>query len=61
MRKHGLIQVAIGGFHVSGTLAMLPGIGTNLHQAQALGISLFAGEAEGPVEQVLLRCVPPAR
>ena len=47
-------QVAIGGFHVSGTLAMLPGIPPELQGAMDLGISLFAGEAEGRLEQVLL-------
>src|SRR5713226_4170514 len=41
------IQVAIGGFHVSGCLAMLPELPPDLAAAQGLGISLFAGEAEG--------------
>jgi Radical SAM superfamily len=40
------IAVCIGGFHVSGCLAMLPDMPDDLRQAQALGISLFAGEAE---------------
>ena len=39
--------VCIGGFHVSGCVAMLPEIPQDLCEAQALGISLFAGEAEG--------------
>jgi len=47
------IQVCIGGFHVSGTLAMLPGITPELKEAVDLGISLFAGEAEGRLETVL--------
>ncbi len=38
--------VAIGGFHVSGCLAMLPEMPPEIREAQALGISLFAGEAE---------------
>jgi hypothetical protein len=38
--------VAIGGFHVSGCLAMLPEIPPEIREAQALGITLFAGEAE---------------
>ncbi|HKT20160.1 MAG TPA: radical SAM protein [Stellaceae bacterium] len=46
-------QVCIGGFHVSGTLAMLPEMPPELKEAQALGISLFAGEAEGRLERVL--------
>jgi radical SAM superfamily enzyme YgiQ (UPF0313 family) len=47
------VQVAIGGFHVSGTLSMLPGIQPELQEAMDLGISLFAGEAEGRFETVL--------
>jgi hypothetical protein len=39
-------QVAIGGFHVSGCLAMLPELPPEIRDAQKLGISLFAGEAE---------------
>jgi radical SAM superfamily enzyme YgiQ (UPF0313 family) len=46
-------QVCIGGFHVSGTLAMLPEMPPELKEAQSLGISLFAGEAEGRFEEVL--------
>jgi hypothetical protein len=47
------VQVAIGGFHVSGCIAMLPGIQPDLQEALDLGISLFAGEAEGRLEAVL--------
>jgi hypothetical protein len=48
------VQVCIGGFHVSGSLSMLPGITPELQQAMDLGISLFAGEAEeGRLDQVL--------
>jgi radical SAM superfamily enzyme YgiQ (UPF0313 family) len=47
------IQVCIGGFHVSGCLAMLPGMQPELQEAMDLGISLFAGEAEGRFEEVL--------
>lgn len=46
-------QVCIGGFHVSGTLAMLPGIQPELQEALDLGVSLFAGEAEGRLDEVL--------
>lgn len=46
------IQVCIGGFHVSGCLAMLPKMPDDLRQAQDMGISLFAGEAEGRIEEV---------
>jgi radical SAM superfamily enzyme YgiQ (UPF0313 family) len=41
------IQVAIGGFHVSGCIAMLPEMPNDLREATELGITLFAGEAEG--------------
>ena len=47
------VQVAIGGFHVSGTMSMLGGNDADVHRAKAMGISLFAGEAEGRLEQVL--------
>ena len=40
------IQVCIGGFHVSGCIAMLPEMPAEMREAQALGIALFAGEAE---------------
>jgi len=47
------IQVCIGGFHVSGCLAMLPEIPADIQEAMDLGISIFAGEAEGRLDQVL--------
>ncbi len=52
LRDRG-IQVGIGGFHVSGTMSMLGGVDPDLDKARALGISLFAGEAEGRLEEVL--------
>jgi len=52
-RDEGL-QVAIGGFHVSGCIAMLPELQADLKEALDLGISLFAGEAEDRLEGVLL-------
>ena len=46
--------VCIGGFHVSGCLAMLPEMPAEMKDAQALGISFFAGEAEsGRLDQVI--------
>ena len=48
------VQVAIGGFHVSGCLAMLPEVPDDLREAQALGVSLFAGEAEWRLDAVLI-------
>ncbi len=50
-RKAG-IQVCIGGFHISGCLSMLPELPADIKEAQALGISLFAGEAEGRLDEV---------
>jgi radical SAM superfamily enzyme YgiQ (UPF0313 family) len=47
------IAVAIGGFHVSGCLAMLPELPADLRAAQEQGVTLFAGEAEGRMEEVL--------
>ena len=47
------VAVCIGGFHVSGVLAMLPELTPELKEAQDLGISLFAGEAEGRFDVVL--------
>jgi Radical SAM superfamily len=47
------IQVAMGGFHVSGCLAMLDGAAIDLDQARAAGISLFAGEVEGRFDSLL--------
>jgi hypothetical protein len=40
------VQVAIGGFHVSGCISMLKELPGNLKEAQGIGIALFAGEAE---------------
>jgi len=46
------IQCAIGGFHVSGCIAMLPDLPPDLGEALDLGVTLFAGEAEGRLENV---------
>jgi hypothetical protein len=48
------LPVCMGGFHISGCLAMLPDMPADLRDAQARGISFFAGEAEnGRLDQVL--------
>lgn len=47
------IPVCIGGFHVSGCLAMLPKVPPDIQEAIDLGIYIFAGEAEGRLEGVL--------
>jgi hypothetical protein len=49
------MPVCIGGFHVSGCLAMLPELPADIREAQDLGISLFAGEAEGQRLDIVLR------
>jgi hypothetical protein len=40
------LPVCVGGFHISGCIAMLPEMPPDMREAQALGISFFAGEAE---------------
>ena len=47
------IPVVIGGFHVSGCIAMLPELPADLRDLQAMGVTLFAGEAEGRMEGLL--------
>ncbi|MBS1793593.1 MAG: radical SAM protein [Acidobacteria bacterium] len=47
------IKTAIGGFHVSGTIAMLKERDPHVQQAIDLGVTIFAGEAEGRFAQVL--------
>ena len=48
------IPVVIGGFHVSGVLAMLPVIPPYLQDALDMGCTLFAGECEGGrIDQIL--------
>jgi radical SAM superfamily enzyme YgiQ (UPF0313 family) len=51
-RQEG-IPVVIGGFHVSGCIAMLDGTAVDLDRARESGISIFAGEAEGRFEILL--------
>lgn len=53
LRAQG-IQVAMGGFHVSGTLAMLPEATPEVQQAMELGVCLYAGETEGRFDELLL-------
>ena len=47
------IPVVIGGFHVSGCLSMLDGKAVQLDRARELGITIFAGEAEGRLEALI--------
>ena len=51
-RARGL-TVMMGGFHVSGCIAMLPTLPADLQEALDLGIHLYAGEAEGRMAEVL--------
>ena len=44
------IPVVVGGFHVSGCLAMLPGLQPDLKTALDMGLTLFAGELEGRID-----------
>lgn len=48
------LMVAIGGFHVSGTISMLRERDPYVARAAEMGVSLFAGEAEGRLGKVLL-------
>ncbi|ULJ72611.1 B12-binding domain-containing radical SAM protein [Rhizobium gallicum] len=47
------IPVSMGGFHVSGCLSMLDGKAVELDACREMGISMFAGEAEGRLDKVL--------
>ena len=52
LRQAG-IKVGIGGFHMSGVISMINGDDPALREAQAIGLSVFAGEAEGRLDEVL--------
>ena len=47
------MSVVMGGFHISGCLAMLDGKAVGLDECRRMGVSMFAGEAEGRLEIVL--------
>ena len=47
------VPVMVGGFHVSGCLAMLPEMQADLKIALGMGVSLFAGEVEGRMDRIL--------
>src|SRR5271168_3777181 len=51
--RNANIPVAIGGFHVSGCLSMLDGRAVGLDACREMGISIFAGEAEGRFDMLL--------
>jgi hypothetical protein len=48
------IQVAAGGFHISGCLSMLPELPPDISAMKEIGVSLFAGEAEGRLAAVFI-------
>jgi hypothetical protein len=47
------VPVIIGGFHVSGCLAMLPELQADLKTTLDMGVSMFAGELEGRMDTIL--------
>jgi pyruvate-formate lyase-activating enzyme len=47
------IPVVIGGFHPSGCIAMLPDLPRDLKEALDLGVTLYAGEGEGRMADLL--------
>lgn len=47
------VQVIMGGFHAAGSISMLPECPKEIVEAQDLGISIYAGEAEGRMDKVL--------
>jgi len=51
-RKSG-VDVLIGGFHISGVLAMFPALSPEVQKLQDAGVCLVAGEVEGRWEMIL--------
>lgn len=47
------VPVIIGGFHVSGSMIMLPKTPPELQEMLDIGVSLFVGEGEGRLERVI--------
>src|ERR1700683_4320768 len=47
------VPVVVGGFHVSGCISMLPELPSDLKEAQSLGVTLYAGEGEGRMADLL--------
>ncbi|MDQ2954147.1 MAG: radical SAM protein, partial [Pseudomonadota bacterium] len=47
------LPVVMGGFHVSGCISMLPELPPELKEALALGVTLYAGECEGRMADLL--------
>ncbi len=53
LRKAG-VNVIVGGFHVSGCLSMLPELPADIREAQDLGVTIFAGECEETLDELIL-------
>jgi len=51
--RRGGVTVLLGGFHVSGSLAMLPEVPPEIQTLLDAGVSVVAGEIEGRWEQIL--------
>ena len=51
--RAGGVDVLIGGFHVSGSLAMLPAVPPEIQTLLDAGVSVVAGEIEGRWEEIL--------
>src|SRR5690242_13118477 len=49
------LPVALGGFHVSGCLSMLPVVPAEIQDAMDMGIAMFAGEAEDGRLDIILQ------
>lgn len=52
LREAG-VNVVIGGFHVSGCLSMLPELPADIREAKDLGITIFAGESEDNLDELI--------
>ena len=47
------VPVVVGGFHVSGCMAMLPALPLDIQEAKDIGVVLYAGEAEGRMADLI--------
>jgi radical SAM superfamily enzyme YgiQ (UPF0313 family) len=47
------VAVVLGGFHAAGCIAMLDGKAVDLERARDMGVTIFAGEAEGRLDALL--------
>src|SRR5216683_4769171 len=47
------VAVVLGGFHAAGCIAMLDGKAVDLDRARNMGVTIFAGEAEGRLDALL--------